>query len=392
MGPFWPMPEDGPTAAARMARVAAAPHPFGQTRGVIGKIVTKPSIMGHMERSRATGAQPTSARRLLRPASALVLFLGFGYLGRLSVIDREALSMVWPAAGVAALWLASGNRRTWPGDAAALAAATLTVNLTTGASVGASLAFVVSNLLQVIAFVVLVRRWLSGLWGFGGANPLHRLADLGRLVVASLTSSLVGSATGFVALRLVGEAPESAHFLVWWGRNTISILVLTLAGLLAGPHLSSARTPRDLGRLVLDAVRPRSRSVFLEALLLAATSLALYGVLFGRNDGASLSFLVLAVSVWAGLRFSPLAVMIHGIAVGTVGLVFTLHGQRPVRRHRLRLRARAGRAALRRHRGAHRPEPVLQQDRARPGRRPPRAARVARPTSAPGCSTRSWSR
>jgi signal transduction histidine kinase len=282
-----------------------------------------------MERSRATGAQPTPARRLLRLASGLVLFLGFGYLGRLSVIDREALSMVWPAAGVAALWVASGTRRTWPTDAVALAAATATVNLTTGATVPASAAFVVSNLLQVLAFVVAVRRWLPDVWGIGGREPLHRLAELGRLVVASLVSSLVGSATGFLALRLVGESPESSHFLVWWGRNTISILVLTLIGLLVGPRLAPARTPRDVLRAVLAAVRPRTRAVLLEALLLTATSLALYGVLFGRNDGASLSFLVLAVSVWAGLRFRPIAVMVHGIAVGTIGLVFTLHGSGP---------------------------------------------------------------
>jgi PAS domain S-box-containing protein len=282
-----------------------------------------------MDRARAKEAQPTSARRLLRLACALALFLAVGYLGRLTVIDRQATSMVWPAAGVAALWLASGNRQTWAIDVAALATATFTVNLTTGANVTASVAFVVSNLLQVLVFVALVRGWLPEVWGLGGREPLHRLVDLGRLVGAAVLAGLVGSATGMLGLWAAGEAPPVEYLAVWWGRNSISVLVLTTFGILAGPHLLAARSPRDLARIAYHAVRPRTLSRLFEAMLLVGVSLGLYGVLFGQRGAAPLSFLVLAVSVWAGLRFTPVAVMVHGILVGGIGLVFTLHGRGP---------------------------------------------------------------
>jgi PAS domain S-box-containing protein len=283
-----------------------------------------------MDRARATnGDPPTPARRLLRPACALGLFLLFGYLGRVTVIDRDAMSLVWPAAGVAALWIASGNRQTWPTDVAALAAATFTVNITTGASLTTGIAFVVANLLQVLVFVALVRGWMPGVWGLGGSEPLHRLVDLGRLVGASLIASLVGSATGMLGLWAAGEAPAPEYLTVWWGRNSISVLVLTTFGILAGPYLAAARSPRELARILGRMLRARTASRFAEATLLVVASVGLYGVLFGRHGAAPLSFLVLSVSVWAGLRFTPIAVMAHGIAVGGIGLVFTLHGSGP---------------------------------------------------------------
>ena len=282
-----------------------------------------------MERARAHGAPPTPARRLPRLACALALFLFFGYLGRMTVIDHDVVAMVWPAAGIAALWFATGDRETWPMDVAALAAATFTVNITSGASLAASSAFVGSNLLQVLVFVALVRRWLPDVWGLGGTEPLHRLADLGRLVGVAMIASLLGSASGVLGLWVVGQSPAAGNFVVWWGRNTISVLVLTTACILAGPQLRAVHGGRDLAKVLYRAVRPRTRARLLESLLLVGASLGLYGALFGQHAAAPLSFLVLAVSVWAGLRFTPVAVMTHGIAVGTIGLVFTLHGSGP---------------------------------------------------------------
>jgi len=282
-----------------------------------------------MDRAPASSGEPTPARRALRIACGVVLFVLLGYLGRRTVIYEQSVSLIWPAAGVAAFWLASGSRRTWPGDAAALAVAVFTVNVTTGASVGTSVAFTASNLLQVAVFVVLVRRWLGHTWGLGGTEPLTRLADLGLLVAASVSACFVGAATGVIGLWITAELPDPTSFAVWWGRNSISVIVLTLLGLLAGPPLAAARNPRELGRILYDAIHARTLARLVEAELLIATSIGLYGVLFGRRDAEPLSFLVLAVSVWAGLRFTPMAVMAHGIAAAAAGLLFTLHGNGP---------------------------------------------------------------
>jgi signal transduction histidine kinase len=282
-----------------------------------------------MDRALATPPPPKPARRLLRVVLGTAVFVAFGYLGRVTVIDHDSLSLIWPAAGVAALWLASGNRQTWPGDIAALAVATFAVNVTTGASVAAGIAFTASNLLQVYVFVLLTRGWLRHVWGLGGTEPLYRLTDLGRLVAATGVASLVGAATGAIALQLTADGSGGISFLVWWGRNNISLIVITTFGLLAGPPLFAASGLRDLGRILYESVHARTLGRLVEAELLIAASIGLYATLFGRRDAVSLSFLVLAVSVWAGLRFTPMAVMVHGLATGATGLVLTLNGNGP---------------------------------------------------------------
>jgi len=282
-----------------------------------------------MDRASGASGQPPLARRLLRVAGGLVLFVVFGFLGRVTVIDEGSLSLIWPAAGVAALWLASGSRQTWPGDFAALAVASVAVNVTTGAPLGAAIAFAVSNVLQIGLFTALARRWIDDVWGLGGSTPLHRVADLGRLVAVAVTASLAGAATGALGLWLTGAHFDLVSVLVWWGRNAVSLIVITVFGLLAGAPLFAARSPRELGRILLQSVHARTLARLVEAELLVAISVGLYAVIFGQRTAEPLAFLVLAVSVWAGLRFTPIAVMAHGLATGAAGLLFTLHGYGP---------------------------------------------------------------
>jgi signal transduction histidine kinase len=282
-----------------------------------------------MDRALATVPALPAARRVLRVVLATAVFVVFGLLGRETVIDQQALSLAWPAAGIAALWFASGDRRTWSGDAAALALATCALNVATGADLTTALVLTASNVLQVFAFVFLARRWFDDVWGLGGVFPLHRLADLGRLVVTSVIASLVGAAVGAVGLALVAGGVEASDVAVWWGRNSVSLVVITAVGLLVGPPLFAATGGRDLVRILYDAVHARTVARLVEAELLVATSVGLYVLVFGQRTAGPLSFLVLAVSIWAGLRFPPVAVMVHGLAMGAAGIMFTLHGEGP---------------------------------------------------------------
>lgn len=276
--------------------------------------------------ARAGRIEPTYNRRLARLASGTVLFVAFGYLGRSAVIDRESISLIWPAAGIAAAWVGSGNRRTWPTDLLSLAVATFVVNLATGASGVVCTAFVLSNVLQVCTYVVLARRWSPDVWGLGGRVPLHRLTDLGRVVAAAVLACLVGASTGAAALLVTVGGLEAHNVAVWWGRNCVSVAVFAILYLLAGPRLSAVRSAADLARLLEGAVRPRTAGRLFEATLLVASSVALDAMIFGRPGAQPLSFLVLALSVWAGLRFPPVGVLGHGLAMGATAVLFTLHG------------------------------------------------------------------
>jgi signal transduction histidine kinase len=266
------------------------------------------------------------AHRLFRLAAGTALFVAFGYLGRITVIDHGSISLIWPAAGVAAVWVGSGTRQTWPGDLLALAVASFFVNFATGAPGVVSAAFLVSNVLQVCTYVVLIRRWSPDLWGLGGSVPLHRLADLGRIVAAAVLACLVGASTGAVALAATVGGVQLQSIVVWWGRNCVSLMVIALFCLLVGPPLSRTRSAGDVLRMLGEAVRPRTPAKVLEVVLLLSTSVALCAALFDQRAAEPLSFLLLVLSVWAGLRFSPIAVMAHGLSMGVAGLIFTLHG------------------------------------------------------------------
>jgi signal transduction histidine kinase len=267
---------------------------------------------------------------VLRLVLGTLLFALAGFVGRATVIGGHGLSLVWPAVGVAGLWISSGNRRTWPADGAALAGSIVVVTLTTGATLAEAGIFLATNLTQVLVFVVLTRRWTPHLWALGGTEPLHRVADLGRLTLAACFSGVAGMFSGFLgALFLLHHVVAPGTTAVWWGRNTVALLVITVLSLLAGHPLASAAGFRPGVRVVLDALRPASPARLLETVSLLAGSLVLTFLIFSSTAGQPLAFLLLVMSVWAGLRFGPLAVTVHGLVMGSCGIAFTLTGGGP---------------------------------------------------------------
>lgn len=274
----------------------------------------------------ASGPLLPQALRLLGFAAA---FVAAGFLGRMTIIDGEALSLVWPAAGIATLWIGSSRGRARWVDLAVLATAAFTVNSLTGAPPLLALTFVTTNLLQVVLLVAMVRAWIPGLWCFGGTGDLRRLRDLGILAGAATLSCLIGAALGAVGLFAVLGTTDLSNFLVWWGRNAVAVIVIVTFGLLISRPLLTAGSPRAALSLCREALTPSRPLRALEAGLLVVASAGLYVVLFLSPGAAPLAFLVLVMSVWAGIRFAPLAVAAHGIAMGATGIVFTLAGVGP---------------------------------------------------------------
>ncbi|MEO5652623.1 MAG: hypothetical protein ABIN79_00125 [Marmoricola sp.] len=103
------------------------------------------------------------------------MFVGFGFVGRATLVDGHTLSLVWPAAGIAALWVMSGWGRTTLANLTALAVCTFAVNSATGATYALSTAFVVANLLQPTIFVAIARRLLPDVRGLGGRRSLSQV-------------------------------------------------------------------------------------------------------------------------------------------------------------------------------------------------------------------------
>jgi len=272
--------------------------------------------------------QVPGPRILTRLLAATGVFVCAGLFSRATIIDDGAISLIWPAAGIAAVWIGSGTRRTRPFDLTALAIATFVVNSVAGASLPLAGLVVATNIGQVVLFVSLVRWWIPGLWGFGGDRPLCRLEDLGRLVAAAQLSCLSALVVGALGLQALADGADFSSLLVWWGRNTLSMLVIVALCLLV-LHPFRVAAPGTRWALLGSALRPASAGRAVEIGALIGFSIAVNLVMFLDPELDALKFLVLVMSVWAGLRFSSVAVIVHGLAMAATGIAFTMAGEGP---------------------------------------------------------------
>lgn len=248
------------------------------------------------------------------------MFVGFGFVGRATLVDGHTLSLVWPAAGIAALWVMSGWGRTTLADLTALAVCTFAVNSATGATYALSTAFVVANLLQATIFVVIAQRLLPDVRGLGGRRSLSQVRELGRIGIAAGVACLVAATVGSSLVWLITGSWTPMGGLLWLGRNYVGLVGIVVLGLLILPTLEGRgkQAPRDR-RLEHGRLRiAEATGLFL------ATGL-LYGLVFVTFSGQPLVFLLLAPTVWAGIRLPPIAVVLHGLLGGVLAVVFTLN-------------------------------------------------------------------
>lgn len=266
---------------------------------------------------------------MLRLLLGTALFIVAGYIGRATILGDDGLTLIWPAIGVAGLWMCSGNRSTWPVDTVALVASTIVVTMSTGATASMAAIFVATNVIEVFVFVWLTRTWISHVWGFGGSESLHRVGDLGRLTMAASLSGVVGLTVGCAGVLLLYGVPHPGLLAAWWGRNTVALLVITILGVLVLHPLVTSGSTRAAARLVLEALTPASVGRFAEVTWLLVGTITLTCLIFLTSSAEPLAFLLLVMSVWAGIRFSPVVVTVHGAVMGTCGIVFTLAGAGP---------------------------------------------------------------
>ncbi|MDR7276365.1 diguanylate cyclase domain-containing protein [Catenuloplanes atrovinosus] len=263
---------------------------------------------------------------LMRTLAFTVVYVGATYLGRLTVMDETNLSLVWPAAGVSAVWFLVQYASRWRFlDVAALSAATIVVNIATGAPPVLALWFVAANLVQAGVFAWLFRRWLPGLWGAGGERPLARLAELWRLIAAAFLSTACGTMIGPTGVWVVNGVYSWPASAVWLTRNTVSILLIGAVGVRVGRLLHAWRTdPEYRGALRRwRALGPHRR---LEYVLLVVASAVAYTAVFGIDHRLPLAFTVIVVTVWAASRLHTTFVVVHDLVFGTVAVLFTLGG------------------------------------------------------------------
>lgn len=251
-----------------------------------------------------------------------VAYVALGLLGRMTIPDGEVLSLVWPAAGVAMLMFGLTPPRWWWLVAALVAGAALPVNFFTGASAIQAAVFAVSNVLQGVVAVLLLRALTPHLLGAGGRSALERLQDFWAVLASCVVAALAGAVVGSVGRGLLGDW-TLGDGVVWWARNATGSVALFTTGILALATWHRIRHPGGTAEL-RESLRARGT----ELLLIVTVTLLLY-LAFFVDPWLPVAFPLLVPTVWVGLRFAPTSVALHSLAVSAAVVAFTLAGRGP---------------------------------------------------------------
>jgi len=253
-------------------------------------------------------------------AAAFVLM---AMAGRATIPAHTDVALVWPAGGVAVLWLLLTRAGPASIDVGVLAVMAFTVNYGTGAPVDLSIVLMATNVVQAVVATEVLRRVCPGLWGCGGVEPLESSGALAWMLVALTAATGVGTLTGYTGYLLVVGDMTGPDFLLWLGRNLCGLLVVTTFGLLWGQWLDERRNP-ELPRRVPD---PSAGGVP-ELVAAVALTVGLFVLAF-VYDGVPLTFLLLIPSVWVGVRFPTPLSAAHSALAAVVAISLTLAGTGP---------------------------------------------------------------
>ncbi|GAB2445003.1 hypothetical protein GCM10027062_26720 [Nocardioides hungaricus] len=253
-------------------------------------------------------------------------FVVAALLGRQAVLPDAQLALVWPAAGVAAAWLAvTGWRRGAVLDVALVFALSTAVNALTGTSASLALGLAFATVVQTLVFGLLIARWCPAWWGFGEEPPpgIALLRDLGRLIAAASIAAVVSAVLGPASVMSVSDLSWD-QVVSWVLRNATGIAAVFPVSLTAR-HLVRSSDPQRAP----DPVGPMRGRGPVELAALAVFTGALVGLVFYADTDLPVPFLVLAGSVWAGARFAPFVADVHAIATCAAVTVATVLDRGP---------------------------------------------------------------
>ena len=235
--------------------------------------------------------------------------------GRATRVEDSQLALVWPAAAVGFLWIATswGDRRRVAVDATLLGVLAAALNTWTGTTPAMGAAFGVANVVQSVG-VCAVLAHLQARWSLEPWR-LRRSADLAALVLASVGGSVAAACIGPVGLWLSGSGALLPTMGAWTLRNSASTFVFAAVAL----RLADRQVPR--------AARDTRQVV--ELLVAAVTVATAYAGVFGATAHLPLAFVVLPLSMWIGLRFSTTVATGFTLLVGIFVVAATLAGRGP---------------------------------------------------------------
>lgn len=236
-------------------------------------------------------------------------------VGRATAGDGQIVSLVWPASGVAVLWLLAEPPRRAPWVLAPLMAVHAVMVFATGVSPVLAFFGSLSVTVQTAVIGLLVRRWCPTLLGAGGTASLRSPRNLVATGAAAAAGCAAGGLIGPVGLWLDGEPVTYLTAVAWFARHVAGVLTVGAVGHLAWEWRTQPVPAR---------VRGGSSAEFV---LLSLGSIAVTVVLFLQPY--PLIFLVIALAVWSAARFRTFPASVLCLVLGAVALTLTLAGHGP---------------------------------------------------------------
>jgi len=208
---------------------------------------------------------------------------------------------IWPAAGVGLAVMLLNPRRRWPALCAALFGVSVSVNVSAGIPVLASLAYVGSNLAESVLCAVLLQSACGPRISFAVVREVGVLL-LGAVLVNGVTT-LVGAATAVWAF----DQPFWLAWRIWWVADGLGIVLLA-------PALVTWARPRSERRRLLSWEWVTFLAVWLAALKVV------YGAMLGQAPIALHPYALVALLAWPALRLGPRAVTLALVVLATATL------------------------------------------------------------------------
>ena len=261
---------------------------------------------------------------LPRTALWLTAYVFACLLGRIIIVNPHSVVIVWPASGLALVWLASAlTRKQLVIDTVLLSVSTaVVIALTDGSTLQSVLALLA--VIQTLVALWLIRRWVPHLWGAGGRESMSKLSDFGRILAAVAIGALVMAVLRTVLglLFVPGEVLELA--LGRWGRNAAAMATIGVFGLLLGGWVTERR---DRGLPVFN--RP-TRDDVLHGLGVVATTTAIFVLGFYLHPSIPSTFMLTLTVVWCAIRFNLVVTAAHSLLTGAATVLMTILGYGPV--------------------------------------------------------------
>jgi signal transduction histidine kinase len=248
-----------------------------------------------------------------------VLYLIALVVGRQTVVAEVDEPVVWPAAGVAAVWLVI--RRESPTrwvDMAALAVLTPLGLIPTGVDPAAAVVHAGAAIAAAMTFAVVMARLLPTVWARGDTGrPLGGLDDLGRILVAAFLAGAVMACFDLLGDQLAGNDSSLTLFGIRLVRDVGSVLIFGVA-------------VQRLAYIVRGGYwTPVSQPGALECVGVFVASAGAYYYTFVINHSLPIGFALLPITVWAAIRMPTAFGIAHTLVFACAAAVFTQHGLGP---------------------------------------------------------------